>query len=101
MNQISFQVSVDDRELSRSIAQRAVKLAVDLLGSDEGRDTLSFHMDIVAAHANGCPLRLSDLLAADDFNFAHDVFGISQHLNRETGKLGDFFRPRFAAHVEA
>ena len=45
---------------------------------------------------NGCPLMLSELLAADDTNFAHDVFGIRAKLNRETGALRDGFVPRFA-----
>jgi hypothetical protein len=53
-------------------------------------------MDITACHLNGCPLRLGELLGADDANFAHDVFGIRRHLNRETGKLEDCFCPRYA-----
>lgn len=53
-------------------------------------------MDITACHANGCPLKLRELLAAEDFNFAHDVFGIRRHLNRETAQLGDYFMLRFA-----
>lgn len=53
-------------------------------------------MDITATHANGCPLKLAELLAADDFNFSHDVAGIYRHLDRTTGKLLDCFLPRFA-----
>ena len=53
-------------------------------------------MDIEATHNNGCPLRLSDLWAADNFNFFHDIFGIRRHLNRTTKKLEDCFVPRFA-----
>ena len=40
-------------------------------------------MDITATHLNGNPLRLAALLAADDFNFMHDVCGIARHLNRD------------------
>lgn len=36
------------------------------------------------------------LLAADDFNFAHDMGGIARHVNRKTGQLEDCFLPRFA-----
>ena len=54
-------------------------------------------MDIEACHSNGCPLRLNELLATDDGNFGHDVFGIRRHLDRETGKLGGCFLPRFSA----
>lgn len=60
-----------------------------------------FQMDLAAVHANGCPLDLEKLLAADDFNFAHDVFGIYRHLDRDGksptgGKLLDLFLPRTA-----
>lgn len=53
-------------------------------------------MDITAVHANGNPLKLAELLATDDFNFTHDVFGITRHIDRETGKLGGCFVPRFS-----
>lgn len=52
-------------------------------------------MDITAAH-KVCPLKLEQLLAADDANFSHDVFGIRRHLNRETLQIEDYFLPRFA-----
>jgi len=53
-------------------------------------------MDITATHCNGNPLRLNDLLNADDFNFAHDLIGIQQHIDRRTGKLQDCFVPRYS-----
>lgn len=43
-------------------------------------------------------LRLDDWLAADDFNFAHDFYGIRDNINREDGfPATDFglFVPRF------
>lgn len=52
-------------------------------------------MDIENAHTN-MPLRLHELLAADRMNFAHDVLGIFDHLDRSSGKLMDCFVPRFA-----
>lgn len=52
-------------------------------------------MDISATNANGCPLRLQELLDADDFNFYHDVFGIYRHIDRTTGTLEGGFLPRF------
>ena len=54
-------------------------------------------MDITYAHED-TPLRLEELLAADDVNFAHDVGGIARHLDHETLVLGDCFVPRFAAY---
>jgi hypothetical protein len=55
------------------------------------------HMDLTAVHANGCPLRLGDLLASDTFEFIHDIVGIERHVDRKTGKLRGFFVPRYAA----
>lgn len=59
-------------------------------------DKMTLFMDITACHCNGNPLRLEDLLNADNFNFSHDIGGIRRHINRETGKLEDFFSPRFS-----
>jgi len=77
----------------KKIAMRAIALAESHgIAYDYG----DAFMDIEACHA-GCPLKLDALLAADDFNFSHDVMGIRRHLDRETGKLEDHFLPRFAA----
>lgn len=44
---------------------------------------------------NAFNLRLEDLLNADNFNFAHDVVGIVNNINRETKDFG-LFVPRYA-----
>jgi hypothetical protein len=90
---ISFSVSHSDAPIIRAIADRAVWLARKNGVRYRRMDAC---MDITACHANDVPLRLAELLAADDFNFAHDIFGILQHLDRRTGKLGGCFLPRFA-----
>lgn len=82
-----------EMEIVHSIAQRAAAQAQKL---DIDYRLIDADMDISAVHVNGCPLRLSELLEADASNFAHDVFGIRRHLNRETGQLADHFLPRFA-----
>jgi len=64
------------------------------------RSKMDWAMDITACHCNGNPLRLDELLASDDFNFTHDVLGISRHLNRDTGKLSDF-SPRFSQQTDS
>lgn len=43
---------------------------------------------------NAFNLRLEDLLNADNFNFAHDVVGIVNNINRETKDFG-LFVPRY------
>jgi hypothetical protein len=61
-------------------------------------DPLSAMMDVKAANGvNGNPeLDLEKLLAFDDANFAHDMGGISRHINRETGLVEDCFLARCA-----
>lgn len=76
-------------ELISKIAERAEKMG--LLASDR----FTFLMDM--SHANAeFDLRMSDLLNADDFNFAHDVVGIQNNINRTTGKIDNMFVPRFS-----
>jgi hypothetical protein len=91
---VSFNASKVEMRTIQSIAERAAAMA---LSHNKTYPVVDAAMDITAAHANGCPLRLDDLLAAEPFDFAHDVFGIRRHLNRMTGKLENCFRPRFAA----
>lgn len=74
-----------------AIVDRAIEMAEN---NGWRYDRVDAQMDICAAHWS-CPLATGRLLAADDFNFAHDVFGIRRHLDRENGKLVDCFLPRF------
>lgn len=93
MGTVNFKVAKLDSETIRHIADRAVRMAAQ---HNVELDRIETEMDLCALH-NTCPLRLDELLAADDFNFAHDVFGIRRHMDRETGDLKDFFLPRFSA----
>jgi len=58
-------------------------------------DAMSVEMDLYATHGD-CGLKFAALLAADDFNFGHDLSGIQAHMNRRTGKLDNHFLPRFS-----
>ncbi len=59
-------------------------------------DRLTFAMDISAADGvNGnAKLDYELLLSASDATFAHDVFGIIRHMNRDTGVIEGLFVPR-------
>jgi hypothetical protein len=91
---IDFDLKPQDFKLVGEIADRA-----EWLASKAGIhviDRFGMIMDISACHCNGCPLDLSALRNAPDFDFVHDVWGISRHLDRATGTLQDCFSPRFA-----
>lgn len=81
---INFTATKDEHRIISLIAQRALPF---FGGSAVTPTRLQITMDITACHSNGCPLRLQDLLDADDFNFLHDVTGIYHHINRKTGVL--------------
>lgn len=91
---ISFKVTPKEYVLITKIAARAQSELFGPKGVKQSQgDT---EMDLCATIAQGVPLRLEELLAADNFNFCHDIAGIYRHIDRSTGQLGGFFRPRFA-----
>lgn len=89
METINWSTTKKESILITKIVKRAVKKYPDL----ESTDTM---MDITATHCNGCRLKLAQLLETDDFNFAHDIFGIVNNIDRNTGKLKNCFLPRFS-----
>ena len=93
---VSFNITSDERRTIKSIAERKMNAKMSSSPTDDVSAHKDIMMDISACHCNGCPLRLTDLLSADDFNFAHDVNGIMFHIDRTNGKLKDHFLPRFA-----
>mgnify|MGYP005726143363 CR=1 FL=1 len=90
---VSFEASKQDEKLLNEISTRIWKHCEKY---EIECDILSINMDLTACHVNGCLLDLKRLLDSDESNFAHDVFGISNHIDRETGKLTKGFLPRFA-----
>lgn len=86
-------------EVAMQIAKRATQLAIAqgvIRTSQAGDFQRTTSMDIIAAHINGCPLKLDELLHAEGFDFVHDVWGIRRHIDRETGELQDCFLPRYS-----
>lgn len=85
---MNFSTTPEEQKAIDGIVAREMKLCPDA-------DPISISMDITATHCNGTPLDLDRLLEADDANFMHDVSGIAQHIDRETGQLDGQFLPRF------
>lgn len=88
--QPNFEVTPEERLTVGRIVQRAAKMFPDW-------DKTSLAMDLVATHNHACRLRLTDLLEADDFNFAHDITGIVYNLDRYELTFKNCFLPRFTA----
>ena len=64
----------------------------DKLGIMQGdRATLSIDLDNADKAFSMC---WDLLLEADDFGFAHDIIGIQNNINRETGEFENCFVPR-------
>ncbi len=103
MSDVKFldQSQTEERALVERIVKRyavILKNARSIVVTDEER--LERTMDIEACHCNGNPLDLQRFASAGDFDLIHDVLGIRDHLDRQTGKLKAFFSPRFSKHQE-
>lgn len=99
---ISFDVSSEEFKVIQQIVARAKTIHAEFIQQAMPFDDISLEMDLCACIAQGQPLRLQELLVADDFNFVHDVFGIRKYMDRNpksptAGKLTAFFVPRYAA----
>ena len=90
---IKWTSSREEMELESKIADKAIAMAQE---NGIALKKLETVMDIDACHMNGNPLKLAGLLAADPLDFAHDVIGIINHIDRKTGKLKDCFSPRYS-----
>ena len=87
-----FLCGVKTRAIISKIAIRANEMSKEY-------DRMGVQMDITAAfnsNKNVTVLALKNLLNADTFNFMHDIYGINQHLNHDTGKIENCFLPRCA-----
>lgn len=86
-------VSAADNRLIRKIVDRAFTNYPTLRKSAR----MDLEMDLIACHMIGCKLDLQRLLDAPRLlDFAHDVFGIHHHIDRDTGRLTGMFLPRYA-----
>lgn len=90
---LSFDVSPHEAAIIGQIVQRAIYnahcAAVKL-------DHVQIAMDVTACHCNGTPIKLLQLLMADNSDFDRDIIGIGRNINRENGQLMNSFKLRFS-----
>jgi hypothetical protein len=87
----NWEITHEDYDVLNEVVNRALRELTDY--PDDKRTLV---MDLMACHANGCPLYFKGLLQAPMQDFSHDIYGIRQHINRDNGKIEDCFTPRFA-----
>lgn len=81
---LNFKATKEEYLTVDKIVKRAVKeLKIE--------DSLKLSMDIIAVHCNDVKLDLNAFLNFEDFNFAHDIYGIQRNIDRTTGKLENCF----------
>ena len=84
-----------DKQILKKIAER-----IRTVYSKENENTIKALIYLVeACHTHIQPLRLEDMLNADDFNFSHDVSGIYNHIDLTNMELKNHFSPRFSKRV--
>jgi hypothetical protein len=91
---LNWKTSKEDLDLISKIADRF--LSAPEIRCYSRANKIDVIRDIEAAHNNGCPIELYRLANAEGLDFFHDVIGIINNINRETGKLDNCFLPRFA-----
>lgn len=89
---VSFIVPQDDLKKIVQVVEKYIEC------SDQGwsmDDRLNMIMSLTACHANGTKLDLEGLLKASPIDLSHDVQGVCQNINTNTGKLDNCFLPRY------
>lgn len=84
---INWDINEVEIELVKKVTDRAV-------GELEINDKICLQMDLVVTHLNGTTLDFEKLVNFDAMNFAHDIYGIMNNIDRTDGKLKNNFLPR-------
>lgn len=82
----------EEYDLCHQIAVRAEK--------ELGFEQVTVFLDTSICHSEAHALKLEEYLNAPAGDFAHDVWGINQHLDHNTHKLTDLFCPRYAKPLQ-
>lgn len=89
---VCFTVPKAERKDFRSVLKRARQL---FRARKVPVDMTTLEMDLAATHNHICRLDFARRAAADDFNFLHDLFGITDCIDRELVAFVNHFLPRF------
>lgn len=90
---VSFEATAETKKLIQRVAERGAGIRA---WQTRGFNMIDCEMCLIVCHNCGCPLDFQKLLDAPQADFTHDILGIIGNINRETGKLDNFFDPRCA-----
>ena len=94
MGIINWETTKEEDYLINKIIDRYIETAKKL---DIVVDRLVACMSLTACHKNGMPLKLKELLEdSSDFDLLHDISGIIENIDRNTGRVHRF-APRYQA----
>lgn len=97
-----FEISDREYKIVEEIAMRCLKEfeALDENAPDSERVKINIEMSVIAAYNHNEPkMNLVKLLESEEFDFMHDIAGISKHIDTKTGILGGCFIPRCARGI--
>jgi hypothetical protein len=95
-----LQINRRDYETIETIVARVLRLSREVMGLKPKLDGRAIIVGLALAHRE-LPLDLELLLDADDSDLIHDVFGIMQNIDLDTGRLRNSFVPRSARFQNA
>ena len=84
---VKFDSTNEEMVLIGRIATRAVR-------KKYYKENIDCLMDLDAVNSNDVKLDFDKLLKFDEYNFAHDICGIRNCIDRKTGKLTKCFLPK-------
>ena len=87
-------VTKETMDYTNRCADRLLNIG-EKIKSETQPDVVGVMMDLCAASLT-TPIDFEKLLKSDIHDFIHDILGIANHLDRDTGELRNCFLPRSA-----
>lgn len=90
---LAVKLSKADNDAIHAIVERGKQRGIIGKGYSPTTATIDIHY-VVATIG----MRLQDWLESANLDFSHDLVGIANNLDRDTGEMRNAFHPRFAHH---
>jgi hypothetical protein len=84
-------LNINDYNMIKAIVIRSLQIGLNI-------NPLTVENDLICVHVIDCRLDLNKLYLSKVADFVHDILGIHENINRETGKI-NYFVPRSVLEV--